>query len=188
MPSVIILSAVMLNVIDAAICHLCRVSQIKAFCRVRYAVCHSSWVSFMLSVIYAECLKQAHYAECCYAKCLCHSVCLIDAAICNLCWMSQVKGFAECWYIRYRYAECHSCWASLWWMSWRPSQVIILSAVMLNVVDAAICHLCRVSQINAFCRVLICCVSLILSVIMLSVIMVNVIAPLPGQGVKWTKM
>ncbi len=28
-----------------------------------------SWVSFMLSVNYAECRKQAHWAECCYAEC-----------------------------------------------------------------------------------------------------------------------
>ncbi len=28
------------------------------------------WVSFMLSVIYSECHKQTHYAECHYAECL----------------------------------------------------------------------------------------------------------------------
>ncbi len=33
------------------------------------AECHLCRVSFMLSVIYAECHKQAQYAECHYAEC-----------------------------------------------------------------------------------------------------------------------
>jgi hypothetical protein len=43
-------------------------------------------VSFVLSVIYAECRKQAHYAECRYAEC----------------------HYAECRYAECRYAEYRS--------------------------------------------------------------------------------
>jgi hypothetical protein len=39
----------------------------------------------MLSVNYAECLKQAHFGECRYAEC----------------------RYAECLYAECRYAECH---------------------------------------------------------------------------------
>jgi hypothetical protein len=45
-----------------------------------YAECRLRCVSFVLSVAYAECRKQAHYAKCHYAEC----------------------RHAEC-----RYAECH---------------------------------------------------------------------------------
>jgi hypothetical protein len=44
-----------------------------------------SSVYFMLSVNYAECCEQVHYAECSYAKC----------------------HYAECRYAKYHYAECH---------------------------------------------------------------------------------
>ncbi len=43
------------------------------------------WVLFVLSDIYAECHKQAHYAECHYAD-----------------WY-----YAECHYAECHYAECH---------------------------------------------------------------------------------
>jgi hypothetical protein len=46
-----------------------------------YVECHLCCVSFMLSVIYAEC----RYAECRYAEC----------------------RYAECRYAECRYAECH---------------------------------------------------------------------------------
>jgi hypothetical protein len=34
-----------------------------------YAECHLCLVSFMLSIIYAQCGKLAYYAECRYAEC-----------------------------------------------------------------------------------------------------------------------
>jgi hypothetical protein len=49
----------------------------------------------MLSVIYAECHKYAHYAECHYAEC-CYAEC--HYAECH---------YAECHYAECRYAECH---------------------------------------------------------------------------------
>jgi hypothetical protein len=50
----------------------------------------------MLSHNYAECLKQAHYAECHYAKC--------RYAECR---------YAECRYAEYRYTECRGALAYL---------------------------------------------------------------------------
>ncbi len=50
----------------------------------------------MLSVVYAECRKKAHYAECCYAEC-----CYAECCYAECC-------YAECRYAVYHYAECHS--------------------------------------------------------------------------------
>ncbi len=49
----------------------------------------------MLSVIYTECLKLGHYAQCCYAECH-YAECL------------KLGHYAQCCYAECHYAECHN--------------------------------------------------------------------------------
>jgi hypothetical protein len=81
----------------------------------------------MLSVVYAECRKQKHYAVCRYVECRyaeCHY------AACH---------YAECQYAECHYAEC--CYADAIMLN-----VIMLNVIMLNVIMLNVIMLCVAMQ------------------------------------------
>jgi hypothetical protein len=59
----------------------------------------------MLSVIYAKCRKQAHYAECRYAECH-YAECRYAKCHHSECRYAECR-YAECQYAECYYAECH---------------------------------------------------------------------------------
>ncbi len=84
----------------------------------------------MLNVIYAECRKQTHYAECRYAERR-YTECRYAE-----CWCAEYL-YAECRYAECRYAECHypECrYAERHLCRVSQTKPIVPSVVRLNVV------------------------------------------------------